>query len=250
MDFRTGMAALRSAQKPSRGTAAYSRLVNRPLGRVTAAWLNTLRVTPNQATVLSATCSAAGIAVLVLVPPHWWSGLLVAVLLASGYVLDSVDGQLARLRGGGSKAGEWLDHTVDTFKTLGVHLAVLVHFYRFPGEGVAGSAWWLLVPLLFTLVAGATYFGLMLIPTLRPATPGAPGAGVGETAENPLRKFAILPTDYGFQCWVFVLLGWQLGFRIAWLLVFLACAGAMALALRKWWRELSALDVAPQAADR
>ncbi|GAA3533727.1 CDP-alcohol phosphatidyltransferase [Aeromicrobium flavum] len=237
IDFRTGLHALRSAQKPARGTAAYSRHVNRPAGRLVAAWMNSLGLTPNQATVVSALLSGAGIAVLALVDPTWWSGVLVAVLLAAGYVMDSVDGQLARLRGGGSKAGEWLDHTIDCFKTLGLHLAVAVCWFRFfdlPSDG------WLLVPLGFTLVAAATYFGLILMPTLRP--PAAPVDPASLPAEHPVRRFLILPTDYGLQCWVFVLLGWEAGFRVAWTLVLAACAAMLALALVKWWRELRALD--------
>lgn len=237
-DFRTGLQALRAAQKPARGTAAYSRHVNRPAGRLVAAWMNSLGLTPNQATVISALLSGSAIAVLALVAPTWWSGVLVAVLLSAGYVMDSVDGQLARLRGGGSKAGEWLDHTIDCFKTLTLHLAVAISWYRFfdlPSDA------WLLVPVGFTVVAAATYFGLILMPTLRPAatTPVDPAS---LPAENPLRKYLILPADYGFQCWVFVLLGWQVGFRIAWTLVFAACAAMLALALVKWWRELRVLD--------
>lgn len=235
--FRESLTALRSAQKPSRGTPAYSRWVNRPAGRLVAAWMGSRGMMPDQATVVSALLSASGIALLALVRPTWWLGVLIAVLLAGGYVMDSVDGQLARLRGGGSKSGEWLDHTVDCFKTLTLHLAVLICWYRFydlPSDA------WLLVPIGFTVVAGATYFGLILMPTLRP-TP-APDARASLPPEHPLRTYLILPTDYGFLCWVFVLLGWELGFRIVWTLLFVAAAGMLALALRKWWRELRALD--------
>ena len=36
--FRTSLTALQRAQKTSKGAPAYSRLINRPLGRVFAAW--------------------------------------------------------------------------------------------------------------------------------------------------------------------------------------------------------------------
>lgn len=235
LDFRSGLEALRSAQKPSRGTAAYSRHVNRPLGRVVAAWTNARGWTPNQATAVSATLSGTGIALLALVRPTWWLGIVVAVLLAAGYVMDSVDGQLARLRGGGSKSGEWLDHTVDCFKSLTLHLAVLISWYRF--SDLPSDAF-LLVPIGFTVVAGATYFGLILMPTLRP--PGAASESTG--TEHPLRRYLILPIDYGFVCWVFVLLGFEDVFRIVWTFLFVAAAAMLALALVKWWRELNALD--------
>ncbi|MTB87994.1 CDP-alcohol phosphatidyltransferase family protein [Aeromicrobium senzhongii] len=236
MDFRSGLEALRSAQKPSRGTAAYSRHVNRPAGRYMAAWMNSHGFTPNQATAVSATLSAAGIALIALVSPTWWLGILVAALLAGGYVMDSVDGQLARLRGGGSKSGEWLDHTVDCFKTLTLHLAVLISWYRFfdlPSDA------WLLVPLAFTVVAAATYFGLILMPTLRPA---AAPTWAAPPVESPLRRFLLLPIDYGFLCWVFVLLGWPTAFRLVWTLLLIAAAAMLAVALRKWWHELRAVD--------
>ncbi|MFD7078187.1 CDP-alcohol phosphatidyltransferase family protein [Nocardioides sp. NPDC059952] len=238
--FRTHLEALSRAQKPSLNTAAYSRLVNRPAGRVVAAAAHTLGASPNQVTALSATLSAAGLAVLALVEPRWWTGVLVAVLLAAGYVLDSSDGQLARLRGGGSRSGEWLDHTIDCFKTASLHLAVLVSWYRF-GPATDG---WLLVPLGFEVVAVVTYFGLILMPTLRPAASGAPVA----VHENPLRKWALLPMDYGAQCWMFVLLGLGMVFSWIYALVFVCNAVALAIALRKWWRELRVLDGSAEVA--
>ena len=62
--FRANLAALRAAQKPPRGTAAYSRYVNRPLGRIVAAVLHTVGMKPNQATAISATLSAGAIVLL------------------------------------------------------------------------------------------------------------------------------------------------------------------------------------------
>ncbi|MBC7279445.1 CDP-alcohol phosphatidyltransferase family protein [Nocardioides sp.] len=232
--FRTHLEALGQAQKPSLNTAAYSRLLNRPAGRVVAAAAHMLGATPNQVTALSATLSAAGLLVLALVEPRWWTGVLVAVLLAAGYVLDSSDGQLARLRGGGTRSGEWLDHTIDCFKTASLHLAVLVSWYRF-GPATDG---WLLVPLGFEVVAVVTYFGLILMPTLRPSSTASPVA----VQENPLRKWALLPMDYGAQCWMFVLLGFGAIFQWTYALVFVCNAAALVVALRKWWRELRALD--------
>ena len=46
--------ALRRAQKPAKGTAAYSRHVNRPLGRQVAAVVSTVGMTPNQVTLIGA----------------------------------------------------------------------------------------------------------------------------------------------------------------------------------------------------
>lgn len=238
--FRDNLLALRSAQKPSRGTAAYSRLVNRPLGRLTAAFLHVYGVTPNTATAISAALSTAGILVLCLWRPSIVMSLTVAVLLAAAYVLDSVDGQLARLRGGGSVRGEWLDHTIDCGKVVAVHLAVAVSWYRFPpidDEAV------LLVPLGFTLVQSVTYFGLILMPYLRKtAGPELAAPKDAPSAEHRLRKWMILPTDYGFLCWTFLLIAFPLLFVFAYTALFTLAAALLVIALRKWWYELGAID--------
>lgn len=242
-DFRTGLEALRAAQKPPRGTAAYSRLVNRPVGRVVAALFNTFGMTPNQATAVSATLSALGIVLIATADPTAWIGVVIATLLAAGYVMDSVDGQLARLRGGGSKNGEWLDHTIDCFKTATLHLAVVVAWFRHP---VSDHDWVLLIPLGFEVVAAVTYFGLILMPTLRPA--GTSGSTLTrEARENPLRKYLLLPVDYGVVCWSFVFFGWDNLFLGVYAFLFAAGAGAMVIALRKWWHETRAIDAASVA---
>ncbi|HEY0950689.1 CDP-alcohol phosphatidyltransferase family protein [Nocardioides sp.] len=233
--YRADLAALAAAQKPPRGTAAYSRSVNRPAARRVAAAVHQVGMTPDVATAVSATLSAAGLAVVALVRPSWASGLTVAVLLALGYVMDSVDGQLARLRGRGSVSGEWLDHTVDCVKTCAVHLAVLISFYRF---APVSSEAVLLLPIAYLVVDVTCFFGIVLLPHLR--SPVAP-----ETVprpEGPWRRWLILPNDYGTQCWMFVLLGWGAAFVAAYAVMLAANAGLLALACRKWWRELRALD--------
>lgn len=244
--YRTNLQALRAAQKPSTGTAAYSRLVNRPAGRVVAAAAHTVRMSPNGATAISATMSGLGVALLALLEPTVAAGITIAVLLAGGYVMDSVDGQLARLRGGGSVRGEWLDHTVDCFKTSSLHLAVAISWYRFPP---AEDEALLLVPLAFSVVQAVTYFGFIIMPFLRRQAPPLPAdtAPAEPTAEHPLRMWLILPTDYGFLCWVFVLLAWSTVFVTVYTALLVLSAAMLALALRKWWNELGDIDAARRA---
>lgn len=238
--YRADLAALAAAQKPSSGTAAYSRLLNRPLARRIAAAAHQTGLTPNGATAISAGLSATALALVVLVRPSWPLGLAVAVLLALGYVMDSVDGQLARLRGGGSVAGEWLDHTVDCVKTCSLHLVVLVALYRFTSFSDAV----LVVPLVFLVVDVTSFFWFQQVPLLR-AKAGwrPPSAGTGRP-ESRWRTWLILPTDYGAFCWMFVLLGSPVAFVAGYGLMLAANAGLIALAGRKWWRELRALDEA------
>ncbi len=249
--YRADLAALAAAQKPARGTPAYSRSVNRPTARRVAALAHQVGMTPDVATAVSATLSAAGLAVVALLRPTWWVGVVAAVLLALGYVMDSVDGQLARLRGRGSVAGEWLDHTVDCVKTCSVHLVVLVSFYRF--APVSNEAV-LLLPLAYLVVDVTCFFGIVLLPHLRRSVAAAPprdlpvGAPGVTPRESPWRRWLILPNDYGTQCWMFVLLGVPVAFVAGYALMLAANAGMLALACRKWWRELRAADAAVDAA--
>lgn len=238
--FRWNMVALRAAQKPSRGTAAYSRLVNRPTGRIVAAAVHVWGLSPNAATAISAVFSASGLVLLATQAPSLWLAVGVSLLLAAGYVLDSVDGQLARLRGSGSLSGEYLDHTVDCVKTCTLHLAVLISWYRFPPLDEKG---WLMLPLGFQVVDVVIFFGIITMPLLRrlhtttPAlTPTAP------STEHPLRMWLILPTDYGVFCWMFLLLAWPPLFVTAYAAMFAANAVVMVPAIRKWWGELRTMD--------
>lgn len=236
--FRANLEALRAAQKPSLGTPAYSRLVNRPAGRRVAAAAQIWGVTPNAATAASALSSALGLVLLASLPPTWWLGIAVSVLLAAGYVLDSTDGQLARLRGGGSLSGEYLDHTVDCVKTCTLHLAVLISWYRFPH---AEDPAWLLVPVAFLVVDMLSFFGLVTMPLLRKLHGGGTRS-VARSAEHPLRMWLILPTDYGVFCWMFLLLAWPALFAVGYTAMFAANALVMVPVLAKWWRELRAMD--------
>ncbi|MFI8853394.1 CDP-alcohol phosphatidyltransferase family protein [Streptomyces sp. NPDC053499] len=235
--FGTALRRLREAQKTAKGVSLYSRYVNRPLGRVLAAAAHRAGLTPNQVTLLSAVCSFAGVAAVALVRPSWTLGWCVWAALVVGFALDSADGQLARLRGGGSPAGEWLDHVVDCAKITGLHAAVLISFHRFadlPGEG------WLLLPLGFQLVAVLIFFGGLLTDKLRPARSGG---GAHDRPPSRLRAVALLPVDYGVFCAVFLLLGAPGLFRACYAALFACYALFLAAFAVKWFRELSA---APQ----
>jgi phosphatidylglycerophosphate synthase len=240
--YQAGLTELRLAQKPPRGTAAYSRHINRPAARRIAALLNMASFTPNMATAVSALLSAAGLVLVAAIRPTPLVGVIVALFLAAGYVMDSVDGQLARLRGGGSLSGEMLDHTVDCVKTVSMHLAVLISWFRFPP---AESPAWLLVPIGFQIVDVLSFFGLVTMPLLRRLHDrGITGpSSNGIKSEHPLRRWALLPTDYGIFCWMFALLGWPLLFVIAYSAMFIVNIVVIFPVLAKWWRELRRMDV-------
>ena len=173
---------LTSAQKPAAGVPAYLRWVNRPLGGRAAIVGAALGWSPNGMTALSATLGAMGIAVLVLAPA-WWSGLVAAGLLLAGYILDSADGQLARIQGRGGPAGEWLDHVVDGVRAPLVHLAVMMHLLRHE------TPFWLVaVAGLFSVLVSGWFLSQLLAEKLLPRTPAAAGAGGSRVWESLVKQ--------------------------------------------------------------
>jgi len=232
-DFASVVARLAAAQKRrSPGSPAYSIYVNRPVGRRLAAAAYLAGLTPNAVTAISAAFTFAAIAVIALVPPTPLVGVGIGLLLMTGYALDAADGQLARLRGGGSRAGEWLDHVVDAAKLSSLHLAVLVAWFRFvdlPSPAL------LLVPLGFAIVAAVLFFAMILNDFLRHRDGGtrAPPEGGG------IRSILVLPTDYGVLCIAFLAFGAPVVFVPLYALLFAANAAYALLALPKWFREMS-----------
>lgn len=229
------VAQLARHQKTSKGAPAYSRLVNRRAGRWLAAVAHVIGLTPNQVTGLSALCTFTAIGLIAGLEPNPIVGIVVAVLLALGYALDSADGQLARLRGGGSVIGEWLDHVVDATKIASLHLAVLISWYRFLDVDEA----WLAVPILFQVAASVTFFVVILNDQIRRAHRGTTDMLLaGDGSSSVWYSLAVVPTDYGLLCWVFVLMGAPVVFRWVYAALMLANLAFLVLALLKWSREM------------
>lgn len=229
---------LATAQKGhARGAPGYSVYVNRKIGRALAALAHSWGWTPNQVTFVSAGHTVAAFVLLIVLPAVWWNGLLVAGLLAFGYAWDSADGQLARLRGGGSLAGEWLDHFVDAGKLAALHLVVLVALWRH-GSGVGEG--WLVVPLCYSVVGVTTFFGMLLNDLLKSkkgvASTHARGGGTFR------RSMVLLPTDYGVLCLCFILWGWTAGFLVVYTALAIANGLFLGLAAVKWFGEVRDLD--------
>ena len=234
--FREALTRLRSAQKPGVGAPPYSRWVNRRLGRLLAAAAYRVGATPNGVTAVSALFTFSALALVAVVTPEPWLGLAVTALLVIGYALDAADGQLARLLGGGSSSGEWLDHMVDVTKTCVLHAVVLVSFFRF--DGLPSPAL-LLVPLGYLTVSIVLFFGIMLVEQLRRRA----GRGGDRPAKNSrLQTLVALPVDYGALCLLFLVFGWRPVFLVGYSLLFLAHTLVLCAVLVKWWSELRALD--------
>lgn len=232
---RDAIASLRSAQKSNSGAPAYSRFINRPLGRVFAAVAHQLGVTPNQVTGLSALSTFSGIALIALVRPTWVSVIAVVVLLVLGYALDSADGQLARLRGGGSPQGEWLDHTVDSIKMGMIHLAVLICWWRFYDV----DAVFLLIPIVYQVVASVFFFSLILADLLRRVDASTMTKSTSSFRVSPIYALLALPSDYGLLLIVFLLLPWPWLFIPVYGLLLVANIVILAASLIRWYRSFT-----------
>ncbi len=225
---RESIDLLRSHQKPPRGVSVYSVHVNRPWGRALAAVADRVGLSPNAVTLLSGVSSLTAVALIATVKPSPALGLAIAFLLALGFALDSADGQLARLRGTGSKSGEFLDHMLDCLVKLSLHLAVLVAW-----ASADVSRRWLLVPIGFQITAVLLFFGATLVAILQPRV------AADAATPRPLRAWLLLPVDHGIVCWSFVLWGFLPAFSVVYGLLFLAHVVLLAALSVQWFRELS-----------
>ncbi len=238
--FRATVNRLQVAQKPGRGAPPYSRWVNRRLGRYIAAAGFMRNVTPNQMTATSAFFTLIGVVLIATIRPVWWLGPLVCLFLVLGYACDAADGQLARLYGGGSPAGEWLDHVVDATKICLLHSVVLFSLYQHSGI----RSGFLLVPLGYQAVASVFFFTFILMEKLRQGL-GREGhrSGSGSSGSGLLQTLVAAPTDYGVLCLTFLTIGWTQVFLPVYTAMFCLNLLVLAGALLRWWRELRASGV-------
>lgn len=229
MSFTHSLHALRTAQKSKRGVSFYSRWINRPLGRFFAAAAVAAGIGPNAVTLVSATVTLSALFVLVIAPMSLLTGIIVSALLVLGFALDSADGQVARLTGTSSPAGEWLDHVVDSGKMVGVHTAVLVALWRNP---LVDPVWYAL-PLAYLFVSVVFFSALTLFSLLVKKGPAA------SASPSTLRAIALLPADYGVLAIAFTLWGVRPVFLIVYLLLCVATTIIASALCAKWFRALS-----------
>lgn len=239
---RQALAALAGAQKSSKGAPGYSRWVNRRLGRRIAASAFVAGLTPNQVTAISGVFTFTSIAAVAAFRPSWYLAILVTLGLVVGYAFDSADGQLARLRGGGSAAGEWLDHVLDGGKASAFHLALAVSWFRFYDLHHAAL---LLVPLGYAATNAVLFFAVILTDVLRRIARLQSGAAPAPAAVSErapvLRSLIVLPSDYGVLCLVMLLLAARPIFVSVYAALLAANVLALLVSLRRWFREMKRL---------
>jgi phosphatidylglycerophosphate synthase len=221
------------------GISLYGRQVNRRLGGVLARVAYGWGLRPNQVTAASGATSAVAVAVLVLVRPSLLSGVAVWFLVVLAYALDSADGQLARLRGGGTLSGEWFDHVLDAGRMVALHSGVLVMVYRFYGGGAA-----LVLPLLYVLAASVMFAAGTLAEILL-RNHGVVTPAHGPAPAITLRALLLMPLDIGVVAFSFLLVGSHTAF-LAVYGTFLALTVVVGAALMtKWWGQLGAVTGKP-----
>lgn len=229
--FRDHLADLNRAQKSGAGVPAYTRWVNRRLARGVAASAAALGLSPNAVTMISAGLSAVGLAIMIVVEPSWWSALATGALLAAGYVFDSADGQVARLTGTSSPAGEWLDHVVDAIRTPAIHLTVAVAVLLHRPDLI----WLAVIAVLFTLMSVGQFMSQILAEQLVRNT-----GGEAAEASGSRKSLLLLPTDTGVLCWSFVFWAAPPLFLVVYGALFLINTVHSAASMRRKYRKLTA----------
>jgi len=156
-------------QSKKRNDNLWTEWVSRPPAAVLVWMLRGTPITPNQVSFIAIAIAAVGCAVLVA----WraWFGLLTAgALLQLAYVVDCVDGQLARTKGQTSPAGALLDFMLDEVKAFLVLGSAAVRLYLQQGD-----ATFLLIGIggLFACATGITLTTFMRRPEYLAAV-GAP----------------------------------------------------------------------------
>lgn len=107
-------------------------LVDPLAGRLVVATANRTSITPNQITWGAFLLGAASAGCFLMAD---WTWLVAgAVLYHLSFVLDCMDGKIARLKGTGTVLGGWLDYVFDRIRVLTCALALMWGQYRATGE--------------------------------------------------------------------------------------------------------------------
>ena len=165
--------------------------VSRPPAAVIVWMLRPTPVTPNQVSFVAIAVAAAGCAALIF----WrtWLGLIVGGLtLQLAYIIDCVDGQLARLKNQSSAVGALLDFMLDEVKAFLVIASSVTRLYL-----QTNDPRWLLFGLggLFSAAVGITLTTFMRRPEyleFTGAPPLLPATERGDHAPKSLSPLALV----------------------------------------------------------
>jgi hypothetical protein len=142
---------------------------------------------------------------------------------------------VARLGKRGGPAGEWVDHVVDAIRTPAIHLAVLIPLSQVDGIGI----WPLAVAIGYCLLSVGQFMSQILSEKLSGASSPASGS------KGNLQSFALIPTDMGTLCWIFVLWGMPSVFVPVYAAMFILNLGHTVISMRRKYRRLVSVTPAP-----
>ncbi len=175
-------------RKPIENDGVVAYFLGRPVSRVISRVLVHTPLTPNHVTLLSLLSALAGAALL--------SFSLVggAALYWFSFVLDCVDGELARLRFQGSRAGQWLDTVADDLATVAFSTGLGILVYKqMPAAGIAGLA----LAAAYALSTIPVYLTLAKMPVIDTAQ--YPYFFMGEKGAASEEKGFFTLLAYGFR---------------------------------------------------
>lgn len=101
-----------------------------------------LGITANQTTLINLFIGLSGCALLGL--GTYGTTVLGAILLNVNYLLDRVDGNIARATGTSTKLGEMLDGFSDSFLDMVIPISIGIGLYLYPQFGIRGDIYLLL----------------------------------------------------------------------------------------------------------
>src|SRR5688572_8367390 len=144
------IASIYRVSKKKKDINWWTEWVCRPPAAVFVYLLRNTPITPNQVTILSVlVCAGAG-AMFVTLPGHLWV-VLAALVFELSFVLDCVDGQLARLRKIASPLGHLFDFLMDEIKAMLIFGCIAIRLWR----GSADDLYlWAGLAGLFALASG------------------------------------------------------------------------------------------------
>jgi len=163
------IAAIYRASKKKHDINFWTEWVCRPPAAAVVWLIRDTRLTPNQITFLS-TVVCFGACALFVLWPGYLGAVLAALVFELSFVLDCVDGQLARLRKTASTIGHHLDFAMDEIKAFFVFGAVTVRLWRAAADPAAADRY-LVIGLAGMACLGA---GLTMTTLMRRAEYGAP----------------------------------------------------------------------------
>jgi hypothetical protein len=178
------IAAIYRASKKKQDINLWTEWVCRPPAAAFVYALQNTRVTPNQVTFLSAIVCAGASAMFVFLHGYVWV-LLAALVFELSFILDCVDGQLARVRGTSSPLGHLLDFLMDEIKAMLLYGCIGVHMWLQTGDERL-----LLIALggMFCLASGIALTSFMRRPEYSPGQASDSGSADGDQPAIPRRQ--------------------------------------------------------------